>query len=121
MTKQIVHRVLLVDLADLARLWETPEDNLGLEVSEDGKLVPILIDEKRKGGAASLREMLEAAKSKYPNASEFDPVVVVYQTGGENEPRVEISTVDAVLDNPRRKENEKKWWTFTNEYPNRMN
>ncbi|HCR52412.1 TPA: hypothetical protein DIV48_02045 [Candidatus Kaiserbacteria bacterium] len=111
----VIHRVLLADLKGLAEIWEIPNGNLGLEINAEGNLVPRLIDEE--DGVASLSQMLEVAERDFPDNDILDLVVQIYESRGGN--RMKLSTVNYICSAEGRA-CKSRWWTFTDDYKNRM-
>ena len=119
LTVGVIHQALLADLVGLAKLWDIPDDELGLEVTEEGALTPIPI-ESGDSSTISLGRIREEAKKQYPVGSELDLVVnILSPDNGESEVRL-LTVEKSLLPAERSRLWTFRWWTFTDNYKDRM-
>lgn len=111
----VIHQVMLVDLNCLADLWEISSTSLGLDITDDGNLVPKLIG--ANDNSASVAELSAVAERDYPDSNELDIVVQIHRTYTGN--MIEVSTLDQ-LASPLAQVCKSHWWRFTDSYVDRM-
>jgi len=112
----VIHQVMLVDLNCLAELWEISSTALGLDISDEGDLVPKLIG--AHDNMASVAEMSAVAERDYPYNNVLDIVVQIHKTSVGN--MIGVSTLDQ-LASPQAQACKSRWWRFTDEYVEQMN
>ena len=112
----VIHQVMLADLNCLAELWEISSDTLGLDINEEGNLVPLLIG--ANDNATSVAEMSAVAGRDYPDSSVMDIVVQIHRTATAGN-RIAVSTLDQLI-SPQMEVCQSRWWRFTDDYVEQM-
>lgn len=111
----VIHQVMLIDLNCLAELWEISNTTLGLDINEEGHLIPKLIGVD--DNSASVAEITAVAERDYPDSNELDIVVQIHKTTVGN--MIGVSTLDQ-LASPQAQAVKSRWYRFTDTYVEQM-